>query len=126
MVHALRRLEAAHGELPLEALADICGFTSRTLRSALIRGTGLGPKQLSRVLRLRRALDLIRAGVTPLSAAAIDSAFADQAHMVREFRQLLGPTPAALNKGLRDSPRPRAANRDLVDTGLLILPKSQS
>ena len=124
--HAVKMLQAAHGDLPLEELAETCGYTSRTLRRALIEGTGLGPKQLARVLRLRRALDLIRSGDVTFSDAAVNSAFADQAHMVREFRQLLGPTPATLGKGLRDLSPPHATNRDLVDTGLLILPKHQS
>ena len=125
-VHAVRLLQAAYGDLSVEVLAEMCGFTSRTLRRALIEGTGLGPKQLSRIMRLRRALDLIRSGITTFSDAAVTSAFADQAHMVREFRQLLGQTPAILDNGIRDSPAPRATNRDLVDTGLLILPKPQS
>lgn len=47
---------------------------------------------LRRVLRLRRAVDLLRAGVAPAEVAA-RAGYADQPHLSREVRALAGRSP---------------------------------
>ncbi|HEY8944123.1 MAG TPA: AraC family transcriptional regulator [Polyangiaceae bacterium] len=124
---AVSLLKAAHGELSIEALARTCGTTSRTLRNTLVMETGLAPKHLARILRIRRALELMVEAEAPLSGAALASAFSDQAHMCREFRALLGKPPARLGHLLHAPTQviPRyKTERELIGTGLLILPKS--
>ena len=59
--------------------------------------TGLSPRDMRRQLRVARARALIENG-EDLAVAALDSGFADQAHMTRQLRSLLGVTPAALRK----------------------------
>ena len=55
---------------------------------------GLGPKVAARVLRFRRAADLLVAGGPGTVAdVAARTGFADQSHLVREFRALAGCTP---------------------------------
>lgn len=126
---ALALLREAHGELSVETLARLCGTTSRTLRNTLSTETGLAPKHLARVLRIRRALKLLVEANTPLSGTALASAFSDQAHMCREFRALLGTPPALLERRIHqthdDIPRLRT-QRKLIATGLLLLPRSLS
>ena len=56
---------------------------------------GYGPKTLARILRMRRALDLARAGA-PLAEVAVRSGYADQAHLTREVRDLAGVPPTRL------------------------------
>jgi hypothetical protein len=58
---------------------------------------GIGPKQLSRILRFRNAAAAIRNG-EPSSLAEVAATFgySDQAHMNREFRELAGVPPTAL------------------------------
>jgi AraC-like DNA-binding protein len=53
---------------------------------------GYGPKRLGRVLRLRRALALARAG-EELAAAAFCTGYTDQAHLSRDCRELAGVPP---------------------------------
>jgi AraC-like DNA-binding protein len=59
----------------------------------MLQDVGLSPKRALRIARLQRAL----AGCQRLGAAWVDLAarcgFADQAHMVREFQDLLGESP---------------------------------
>ncbi|MYZ40998.1 MULTISPECIES: helix-turn-helix domain-containing protein, partial [unclassified Streptomyces] len=55
---------------------------------------GYGPKTLARVLRLQRALELVRAG-EPYAEAALAAGCADQAHLARETRDLAGLTLGA-------------------------------
>lgn len=50
---------------------------------------GYGPKTLARILRLRRALSLARAGL-PAAEVAARIGYADQAHLSREVRALAG------------------------------------
>jgi methylphosphotriester-DNA--protein-cysteine methyltransferase len=121
---AFELIEAEHGEISTEQLARTCGCTGRTLRSVMVAETGLPPKQLARITRIRYALDLLSAGGVPLSTAAVTSAFADHAHMSREFRELLGEPPSRLGSKLRSTELPAfSAERNLISTGLLVVPK---
>ncbi|MFI6763675.1 helix-turn-helix domain-containing protein [Micromonospora sp. NPDC050417] len=56
---------------------------------------GYGPKTLARILRMQRALALLRAGV-PAAEVAARSGYADQPHLSREFRGLTGVPPREL------------------------------
>jgi AraC-like DNA-binding protein len=69
----------------------------RRLQRAFDRSVGLSPKVLGRVLRLRQAVRRLESAGRPLSWAGVAAAagYADQAHLIREFRALAGVTPAA-------------------------------
>ncbi|HKO49342.1 MAG TPA: AraC family transcriptional regulator, partial [Polyangiaceae bacterium] len=124
VLRACELIQLAHGEISTEQLALACGCTSRTLRSATIAETGLPPKQLARIVRIRYALDLLASAGVPLSAAAASSAFSDQSHMSREFRELIGEPPSLLGQKLRSADLPTFnAERNLLSTGLLVVPK---
>jgi AraC-like DNA-binding protein len=122
--HLTRLISASHGELSTAQLAAACGCTTRTLRNSTLAAAGVSPKHLGRIVRIRRALDLLAdAGISPRDAAA-SSAFSDQAHMSREFRELVGLPPARLGWQMRSQPLPRfSTERNLMGTGLLVLPK---
>jgi AraC-like DNA-binding protein len=123
VVRMIELMQAAGGQLSVETLAQSCGCSSRTLRNAAVSELGLAPKQLARIVRIRRALELlVRAGI-PLGDAATRSAFSDQAHMSREFRAMIGAAPAHLGKRIHAPGPSFASERNLIDTGLLILPK---
>ena len=122
VARAAELMRAARGEISSEELARACGCTSRTLRSAAVAEAGLSPKQLGRIVRVRYALELLAEANVSLSRAAVESAFSDQAHMSREFRDLLGASPARLSERL-DAPRrfKFSAERNLRSTGLLVM-----
>ena len=121
---AFEIVRRAHGEISTEQLARACGCTSRTLRTSIAAQAGIAPKQLARIVRIRYALDLL-SGSVPLSAAAVSSAFSDQAHMSREFRELFGEMPSRLGSKIRSPAVPAFdAEWNLLSTGLLVLPKS--
>ncbi|MFU8876083.1 helix-turn-helix domain-containing protein [Micromonospora sp. SL4-19] len=106
---AVARLRAGGGPDPLgarvaarlaagatvAATAAEVGLGARALhrRSQLL--FGYGPKTLARILRMRRALDLARAG-TPLAEVAALAGYADQAHLTREVTGLAGVPPTRL------------------------------
>ena len=122
--HAVRLIKDARGEISTEQLARACGCSSRTLRSLTLTEAGLAPKHLARVVRIRHALELLADAGVPLSDAAATSAFSDHAHMSREFRELIGATPSQLGPRIRSPSIPSfSAERNLMSTGLLVVPK---
>ncbi|MFF0741644.1 helix-turn-helix domain-containing protein [Streptomyces sp. NPDC004111] len=91
--------------------AGTVGLSARQLHRRSLDAFGYGPKTLARVLRLQRALALVRAG-TPYAAAALASGCADQAHLAREARQLAGMTLSAYASlaAKRDTPQPSGSS----------------
>ncbi|MDF6018038.1 DUF6597 domain-containing transcriptional factor [Streptomyces sp. JH34] len=73
------------------ATARSVGLGARQLHRRSLAAFGYGPKTLARVLRLQRALALVRAG-TPYAEAAYAAGCTDQAHLAREVRDLAGTT----------------------------------
>ncbi len=77
-----------------EAVAEIAravGLGERQLHRRSLDAFGYGPRTLGRILRLRRALALARAGL-PFAEVACVAGYADQAHLSREVRALAGTT----------------------------------
>ncbi len=73
-------------------------LSTRHFRRVCLDETGVSPKFLARILRFRRAADRIAAMATrarqPAWAEfALESGYADQAHLIREFRAFSGQTP---------------------------------
>jgi AraC-like DNA-binding protein len=94
--YAVQAIQASHGTVSVSALAGGLGLSRRSLERRFRRRVGLLPKQLARVLRFQRALQL-RAVATPggWPAIALECGYYDQAHLIRDFRQFSGQTPAA-------------------------------
>jgi AraC-like DNA-binding protein len=90
-----RVLSMAAAQLSVAAMADRLGLSARQVHRRCLPIFGYGPRRLSRVLRLHRALDEARAGA-PLAQVAFDAGYADQAHLNREVRDLAGTTPTVL------------------------------
>ncbi|PWR09330.1 AraC family transcriptional regulator, partial [Micromonospora acroterricola] len=74
--------------------ADV-GLAPRVLHRRCQHLFGYGPKTLTRILRMRRALAVARSGV-PLAEVAARCGYADQAHLTRDVRDLAGVPPTAL------------------------------
>jgi len=56
------------------------------------RGSPARWRQLAAVLRLRRAIDLHRAG-SPLTRVSAAAGYFDQSHFIRDFRRFTGAPP---------------------------------
>ena len=100
-----RRFDAAIGEvlrsrgqLRVNQIAAAIGCSPRQLEREFRAGAGLPPKALARVIRFQNLLRL--AGEDELrqwASVALDCGYADQPHMVREFRELTGQSPTERN-----------------------------
>ncbi|MEW2378237.1 helix-turn-helix transcriptional regulator [Micromonospora sp. NPDC047812] len=105
----VRRLRAVGGPDPIGArvaaalaagasvteTAAGTGLDPRALHRRCRHLFGYGPKTLARILRMRRALAMARAG-TPLAEVAARCGYADQAHLTRDVRDLAGVPPTVL------------------------------
>ncbi|GIF17572.1 AraC-like DNA-binding protein [Actinoplanes tereljensis] len=90
MLHASRRL--LRNEAPVAVVAAEVGWSPRYLTDRFRAEIGLRPKEAARVARFDRARRAIGPG-TRLADVAAAHGFADQSHLVREFRALAGCTP---------------------------------
>ena len=77
-------------------IADQLGLGPRQLHRRCLQLFGYGPRHLSRILRLERAL----AASGSLAEVAHECGYADQAHLSREVRDLTGTTPSRLRREL--------------------------
>ncbi|MGW2013851.1 helix-turn-helix domain-containing protein [Streptomyces sp. NPDC001927] len=103
-----RRLAAGR---PVGETAEAVGLGARQLHRRSLDAFGYGPKTLARILRLQRALALVRAGV-PYAEAALRAGCADQAHLARETRALAGTTLSAYASAWakRETPQPSGSS----------------
>lgn len=94
---AVRLLE--RGGRGLGAVRNELGVGERMLERRFLERVGLSPKAFERIARFRRAVERIqRRPRTPYAAVALDTGYADQAHLIREFKSLAGVTPAAYTR----------------------------
>lgn len=98
---------AAHlledGEGQVEGVADQLGVTARHLRRAFAENVGIGPKEFARSARLQRAVRMA-ASSKDWSRIAMDAGYYDQAHLISDFRQLIGLTPGAFRRRAEATP----------------------
>lgn len=95
---AVRLLEG--DEVRVERVADRLGVTARHLRRAFTESIGIGPKDFARTVRLQRAVRMAATSKDWVRIAA-DAGYYDQAHLIADFRELVGLTPGAFLKRAR-------------------------
>ena len=86
-----------HGAVSVGALAEDAGISRRHLAKLFRAEIGATPKTMARILRFEHARDMAKS-VPRLAWAdlAYAAGYADQAHLIREFRDLSGLSPADL------------------------------
>jgi AraC-like DNA-binding protein len=89
---ALDNILRSKGAVPVADLASRSGSSRRHLERVFLRSVGIGPKLFSRIVRFQH---LLRAPQHDWAALAADTGYFDQAHLIRDFRQFTGQTPAA-------------------------------
>ncbi|MER6132102.1 AraC family transcriptional regulator [Streptomyces sp. NPDC001815] len=88
----------------LAALAADLGLSRYQLLRAFRTSMGMPPYAWLAQYRVNRARCLLESGHRPAEAAALVG-FADQAHLTRWFRRVLGVTPAAYRNSVQDARR---------------------
>ncbi|MCL7455720.1 helix-turn-helix domain-containing protein [Micromonospora sp. MSM11] len=115
---AWRRLADSGGRDGVGPLADEAGWSRRHFTVRFRQEVGLPPKTVARLLRFHRAYAVLGAGpavpAAPVGAQrsgavggwadlAVRCGYYDQSHLIRDFREFAGDTPAALLAGSHSS-----------------------
>ncbi|AOR34663.1 AraC family transcriptional regulator [Streptomyces fodineus] len=87
----------------LASLAADLGLSRYQLLRAFRTTMGIPPYAWLAQYRVTRARALLAAGLRPAEVAGLVG-FADQAHLTRWFRRVLGVTPAAYRNSVQDAP----------------------
>jgi AraC-like DNA-binding protein len=74
-------------------LADELGLAERTLHHVCVTRIGLAPQRILRIVRLQRALQHALDSRDGWARVAALHGYADQSHLTRDFRGLLGEPP---------------------------------
>ncbi|MVA98931.1 helix-turn-helix domain-containing protein [Nitratireductor sp. CAU 1489] len=94
---AYERILASQGTVRIGALARSLDCSRKHLNQRFHEEIGIGPKSTARMVRFNRALTMARFAEGPdWALIAADCGYADQAHLVREFRAFSGAPPSAL------------------------------
>jgi len=91
--------EHAEENVTLTALARCAGLSAFHLCRVFREAVGMTPHAYQTQVRVRRAKSLLRAGL-PITQAAAEAGFYDQAHLNRHFKRVLGVTPGRYVKDI--------------------------
>jgi len=87
-------VDARGGQVRVEELADAFGVHVRSLERLFRDELGLSPKRLARLVRFRRVLArLTRRDYPSLTDLAYACGYADQSHLIHDFKELTGRVP---------------------------------
>ncbi|MNG55538.1 transcriptional activator FtrA [compost metagenome] len=82
------------GNIRIEQLEALTGYTCRTIQRQFRQDTGMSPKAFGRIMRCQAALNMMHQhGNISFSGLALDLGFSDQSHFLREFKKLVSATP---------------------------------
>ena len=91
---AVFRIIQSAGAEPVTQIASAVGLSPRQLRRRFACEAALTPKELARVRRVRSVAATAATGEQRWIELASGGGYADQSHLVREFKEVLGLTPA--------------------------------
>lgn len=92
LAHAWRLFGERRGKVGVSELADELGWSRRHLVKRFTAEFGLPPRDIGRLHRFGVAQHYAKTGASWTTVAAY-AGYADQAHLTREFRSLVGRTP---------------------------------
>ena len=102
--YRVNRMNAAIGKLfsaphtLVTELSTTCCLSKKQFEREFHLHVGMNPKEYSRIVRFQKALWLMQhqQGKTNQADLAYTSGYADQSHLIREFKHLCGYTPLSL------------------------------
>ncbi|ULQ54678.1 AraC family transcriptional regulator [Flavihumibacter fluvii] len=94
-------ITAHYGKISMQQLEKISGFTERHIERKFQEYIGIAPKKYCNIIKLHAYLKYLKSATikNKLTASAYEAGYADQSHLIREFKKLTGATPNTyLNK----------------------------
>jgi AraC-like DNA-binding protein len=94
-IEAVGLIHEYRGNVNVEQIAGYFNVTERTLQRTFQEQIGLSPKRYAGIVRMQRFLKMLRTNtpVPSVAALAFECGYYDQAHLIREMKNLSGITP---------------------------------
>jgi AraC-like DNA-binding protein len=73
-------------------------ISPRSMQRHFLLALGMTPRQFAQIKRACHAVELLHAGMSP-AAVAVEAGYADQAHLTRSLKTIMGQTPGKLVRG---------------------------
>jgi AraC-like DNA-binding protein len=106
-------LKAGEGENEIRGVQELArrsGMSQRSLQRLFQEYVGASPKWVIRRYRLHELVERLKAGdVVDGAQAALDLGYFDQAHLINDFRSIVGYSPARYGNLLRQAAEPTLA-----------------
>ena len=97
VAESLNAIDRSRGIVSVKHLSSITGVSRRHLERRFRDEVGLGAKHVARIARVHHAMRVMQAHPSFGGAdIAARCGYTDQAHLIREFRELTGATPTRL------------------------------
>jgi AraC-like DNA-binding protein len=97
VTHSLDAIERHRGDVSIRTLSSMTGVSRRHLERQFRDEVGLGAKHIARIARVHHALRVMKTHASFSGAdIAAHCGYTDQAHLIRECRELTGTTPTRL------------------------------
>ncbi|MEO8535765.1 MAG: helix-turn-helix domain-containing protein [Flavobacterium sp.] len=83
------------GKFSLKQLVDYTGYTERHIERKFTECVGLNPKKFGNIIKLHNFLKLLKNKTedTNLTSLSYQAGFADQSHLIKDFKKHTGITP---------------------------------
>jgi AraC-like DNA-binding protein len=89
-------IDASAGQLTVRRLAEAAGLSRQHFARVFHAGIGVSPKVYCELARFQYTLGYLRSSAVDWAQAASFAGYADQSHMIAEFRRFSGVTPETL------------------------------
>ncbi|MFN2387861.1 MAG: helix-turn-helix transcriptional regulator [Thermoanaerobaculia bacterium] len=100
MRRAILEILRRRGNVGVDRLAGLSGLSRRSLERRFDAAVGMPPKRLARIVRFQRVFREARASARAgWVEVALRCGYADQSHLIRDFREFSGEAPAAFLVG---------------------------
>ncbi len=103
----VERIQADRALTRAEQVARCAGVSLRTLQRLFEKYVGIGPKWIIRRTRVHDAAERAARGESvDWAELSLELGYHDQAHLIHDFKDQIGETPAAYAEACRRGPRP--------------------
>ncbi|MEO1592155.1 MAG: AraC family transcriptional regulator [Cyanobacteria bacterium J06632_22] len=92
---AVALLKQHGGQLSIAHLAQALAISERQLSRLFTQTVGVSPKRFGRITRFQQVCQQLQQPHANMADLAIATGYTDQAHLCKDFKQLMGCTPTA-------------------------------
>lgn len=95
---AIELIECTSGDIEVSELSRQLGVSDRTIRNHFYDHIGCSPKEYLRIVKLKQIAIQLMHSKDSLTHIAYDNNYFDQAHFIREVKNITGQSPSQLKK----------------------------